>query len=149
LCGDEIPPGVLPEHQSRRGKGLITTSYARAMVLRSQPKEDDEGRDLVISRPLPDAYAVGPCHGGEARQCPSGAVKLTPMRLDRAAPDQHGFSPDYTQVILGISVTMAMAWPRILFASASGGSVRVLVDGHQGAISLGWLTGRAAVAQAS
>jgi general secretion pathway protein H len=68
-----------------------------------------------------------------------------------ATLDGHGFRLDNVPVTLGPAVSVVMMEPRILFSadgSASGGSLRVLVDGKQRVIRIDWLTGRVAVAQA-
>lgn len=68
-----------------------------------------------------------------------------------AVPGGHGFRLDNASADLGLSITVVMAQPLILFApdgSASGGSLRVLVAGRQRVILVDWLTGRAAVAAA-
>ena len=87
----------------------------------------------------------------------TGALRLARSRamvesrpvLFAAAPDGHGFRLDNVPVTLGPAVALAMQQPRILFApdgSASGGSLRVVVDGKQRMIRVDWLTGRVAVA---
>lgn len=60
-------------------------------------------------------------------------------------PGGHGFRVDNAQYTLGPAVTVVMPESLILFApdgSASGGSLRVVVDGHQQVIRVDWLTGR-------
>jgi general secretion pathway protein H len=67
-------------------------------------------------------------------------------------PGGHGFRLENAQVNFGPSVTVVMAEPWILFApdgSASGGSLRVVVDGKQRVVLVNWLTGRVVVAGAS
>jgi general secretion pathway protein H len=69
-----------------------------------------------------------------------------------AVPGGHGFRVDNVPVPLGSLITVVMTEPRIVFApdgSTSGGSLRVLADGHQRVIRVDWLTGRVAVAEAS
>jgi hypothetical protein len=63
----------------------------------------------------------------------------------------HGFRVDNASYTLGPGVTLVMPESQILFApdgSASGGSVRVLVDGRQQVIQVDWLTGRVVSAAA-
>jgi len=90
----------------------------------------------------------------------AGALRLARARamaesrpvLFAAVPDGHGFRVDSTVVTLGSTVTVIMPEPLILFApdgSASGGSLRVMVDGRQRLLQIDWLTGRVAVAGAS
>jgi general secretion pathway protein H len=67
-----------------------------------------------------------------------------------AIPGGHGFRLDNAAVALGPGTTLVMVQPRpIVFApdgSASGGSLRVSVDGRQSVIQIDWLTGRVSVA---
>jgi general secretion pathway protein H len=66
------------------------------------------------------------------------------------APDGHGFRLDNAAVILAPAVAISMPEPRlIVFApdgSASGGSLRVSMNGQQRVIRVDWLTGRVIVA---
>ncbi len=68
------------------------------------------------------------------------------------SPDGHSYRVGDALVGLGTRVALAMVGPpAIVFApdgSASGGSVRVLVDGKERRILVDWLTGRVTIAGA-
>ncbi len=149
---DDAPPGCVPRPRGRpatSGFTLIETIVVLVIL----------GLALsIVAGFLPRRNTTLELSAATARV--AGALRLARSRAMAESrpvafalvPDGHGFRLDNAQVTLGPGVAVVMPEQRIVFApdgSASGGSLRIVVDGRQRLLRVDWLTGRVAVADAS